>query len=228
MAAHPALHGKPRFSTLRNAARASLFLFVAICLRTLVLDVAQAATADPASQARRGEYLVRAGDCMSCHTAPGGKPFAGGSYMPTPFGQLSVPNITPDKSTGIGDWTDEQFYRAMHEGIGRAGEYLYPVFPFPVMAGNASDGCDVAALRSDKRSGTLQRVTDVNMEPTIEQLSREIGTSAAHAKADELVNRYTGAYCGVLKSRNLTPAARAASLGNFSFLLYSELQPKKP
>jgi mono/diheme cytochrome c family protein len=79
----------------------------------------------------RGAYLATAGDCMSCHTAPGGKAFAGGLYMPTPFGKISTPNITPDKLTGIGDWSDDEFYRAMHEGIGRHDEYLYPVFPFP-------------------------------------------------------------------------------------------------
>jgi hypothetical protein len=49
--------------------------------------------------------------------------------MPTPLGDISTPNITPDKTTGIGNWTDDQFYKAMHEGIGAEGEYLYPVFP---------------------------------------------------------------------------------------------------
>ena len=71
---------------------------------------------------QRGEYLARAGDCVACHTAAGGKPFAGGSEMPTPFGAISVPNITPDIATGIGDWTDDEFYRAMHQGIGKDGE----------------------------------------------------------------------------------------------------------
>jgi mono/diheme cytochrome c family protein len=80
---------------------------------------------------KRGEYLARAGDCVSCHTAPGGTSFAGGLYMPTPFGEISTPNLTPDKTTGIGDWSDDDFYRAMHEGIGRHNKYLYPVFPFP-------------------------------------------------------------------------------------------------
>jgi mono/diheme cytochrome c family protein len=83
------------------------------------------------SEVERGAYLARAGDCVACHTAPGGKPFAGGLYMPTPFGEISVPNITPDPKTGIGAWSDDEFYRAMHDGIGRQGEYLYPVFPFP-------------------------------------------------------------------------------------------------
>jgi hypothetical protein len=51
--------------------------------------------------------------------------------MPTPFGEISTPNITPDQATGIGEWSDDEFYRAMHEGIGWRNEYLYPVFPFP-------------------------------------------------------------------------------------------------
>lgn len=79
----------------------------------------------------RGRYLATVGDCVACHTAPSGQPFAGGLYMPTPFGDISTPNITPDPTTGIGSWTDDQFYRAMREGIGKDGEYLYPVFPFP-------------------------------------------------------------------------------------------------
>ncbi len=79
----------------------------------------------------RGEYLATLGDCSSCHTAGGGAKFAGGRYMPTPFGPISTPNITPDKATGIGDWTDDEFYRVLHAGIGRHGEHLYPVMPFP-------------------------------------------------------------------------------------------------
>lgn len=82
-------------------------------------------------QVARGAYLANAGDCMACHTSKGGKKFAGGLYMDTPFGQISTPNITPDLETGIGKWTDDEFYRVMHEGIGQHGQYLYPVMPFP-------------------------------------------------------------------------------------------------
>jgi mono/diheme cytochrome c family protein len=78
----------------------------------------------------RGEYLARAGDCVACHAAPGGKPFAGGRAMPTPFGDLFVPNITPDDETGIGLWTAADFYRMMHTGISRDGTLLYPAMPF--------------------------------------------------------------------------------------------------
>jgi mono/diheme cytochrome c family protein len=78
----------------------------------------------------RGEYLSRVADCMPCHTKPGGTPFAGGLLIGTPFGSLSSPNITPDPDTGIGTWTDQQFFGAVHDGIGKGGEYLYPVMPF--------------------------------------------------------------------------------------------------
>ena len=78
----------------------------------------------------RGEYLARAGDCVACHTAPTGSMFAGGRPMPTPFGALYVPNITPDDETGIGKWSADEFYRMMHTGVSRDGTLLYPAMPF--------------------------------------------------------------------------------------------------
>jgi mono/diheme cytochrome c family protein len=78
----------------------------------------------------RGEYLARAGDCVACHTEPGGKEFAGGRPMPTPFGNLYVPNITADDETGIGLWSADDFYRMMHTGLSRDGTLLYPAMPF--------------------------------------------------------------------------------------------------
>ena len=78
-----------------------------------------------------GEYLARAGDCIACHTARGGAPFAGGLEMPTPFGTLYTPNITPDPETGIGKWSADDFYRALHEGKSKDGSLLYPAFPYP-------------------------------------------------------------------------------------------------
>ena len=77
-----------------------------------------------------GEYLARAGDCIACHATPGGKQLAGGRAMPTPFGNLYVPNITPDDETGIGRWTVDDFYRMMHTGVSRDGALLYPAMPF--------------------------------------------------------------------------------------------------
>ncbi len=86
--------------------------------------------ASTTSSIDRGEYLARVGDCVACHAAPGGKQFAGGRAMPTPFGDLFVPNITPDDETGIGLWTAEDFYRMMHSGVSRDGTLLYPAMPF--------------------------------------------------------------------------------------------------
>ena len=78
----------------------------------------------------KGEYLARAGDCVACHTVPNGPIFAGGRAMATPFGNLYVPNITPDDDTGIGLWTPDEFYRMLHTGVSRDGTLLYPAMPF--------------------------------------------------------------------------------------------------
>lgn len=78
----------------------------------------------------QGEYLARAGDCVACHTAPNGPAFAGGRAMATPFGNLYVPNITPDDETGIGQWSADEFYRMLHTGVARDGTLLYPAMPF--------------------------------------------------------------------------------------------------
>jgi mono/diheme cytochrome c family protein len=79
---------------------------------------------------KRGQYLVRAGDCAACHTTPGGKPFAGGYAFKLPFGTIYSSNITPDQETGIGGWSDADFLRALHGGVGKSGENLYPAFPY--------------------------------------------------------------------------------------------------
>ncbi len=78
-----------------------------------------------------GEYLARAGDCVACHTARGGEPFAGGLEMKTPFGTIYTPNITPDPETGIGKWSSDDFWKALHDGRSRDGSLLYPAFPYP-------------------------------------------------------------------------------------------------
>ncbi|TPI33011.1 c-type cytochrome [Mesorhizobium sp. B3-2-1] len=83
------------------------------------------------SRQERGRELVAAGDCVACHTAPDGKPFAGNRPIGTPFGTIYSANITPDAETGIGAWNEEQFYRAMHEGVASDGRRLYPAFPYP-------------------------------------------------------------------------------------------------
>ena len=79
----------------------------------------------------QGKALVDAGDCASCHTADSAKPFAGGKRIDTPFGAIYSPNLTPDRETGIGAWSDEDFYRAMRFGIAPDGSHYYPAFPYP-------------------------------------------------------------------------------------------------
>jgi mono/diheme cytochrome c family protein len=99
--------------------------------------------ANPTTQVlAKGEYLARAGDCVACHTEPTGKPFAGGRAMATPFGNLYVPNITPDDETGIGAWSADDFYRMMHTGVSRDGTLLYPAMPFASYTKVTREDCD--------------------------------------------------------------------------------------
>lgn len=79
----------------------------------------------------RGAYLVRVGNCMTCHTERGGAPFAGGRPIDTPFGTIYAGNLTPHAGTGIGDWTPDHFWRALHNGRSKDGRLLYPAFPYP-------------------------------------------------------------------------------------------------
>jgi mono/diheme cytochrome c family protein len=78
----------------------------------------------------QGRYLVAAGDCVSCHTRPNGEAFSGGRALTTPFGVIYSANITPDRITGIGTWSELQFGRALREGIAADGTHLYPAFPY--------------------------------------------------------------------------------------------------
>ena len=79
----------------------------------------------------RGKALTEAGDCASCHTADPAKPFAGGKRIDTPFGGIYSPNLTPDRETGLGAWSDDEFYRALRFGVARDGSRYYPAFPYP-------------------------------------------------------------------------------------------------
>lgn len=88
------------------------------------------ALADPVQRVAYGQYLARVGDCMTCHTARGGQPYAGGGAIPTPFGAFYGPNITPDPETGIGKWSADDFWQALHNGKAPGGRLLYPAFPY--------------------------------------------------------------------------------------------------
>ncbi|ULQ47495.1 cytochrome c [Flagellatimonas centrodinii] len=85
-------------------------------------------TADSAVE--RGRYLATLGNCRACHTAPQGADYAGGRAIPTPFGTFYAPNITPDPVAGIGTWSADDFWRALHDGRSADGTLLYPVFPY--------------------------------------------------------------------------------------------------
>nr|WP_158785068.1 cytochrome c [Pantoea sp. BAV 3049] len=87
-----------------------------------------------ADQIKRGEYLARAGDCVACHTKKGGEPFAGGLSMATPIGDIYSTNITPDKKTGIGDYSYDDFQKAVRHGVAKNGDTLYPAMPYPSYA----------------------------------------------------------------------------------------------
>jgi mono/diheme cytochrome c family protein len=102
-----------------------------ICaLALLGAAVAATAQAADATLISKGEYLTRAADCVACHLAPGGKPYAGGLSFKLPFGTIYSPNITPDKETGIGSWTDDDFVSALQKGVGKDGKHYYPAFPY--------------------------------------------------------------------------------------------------
>lgn len=81
-------------------------------------------------QIERGRYLALAGNCAGCHTVPGGAAYAGGRGVETPFGAIYTSNLTPDSRTGIGQWSADHFWRAMHNGRSRDGRLLYPAFPY--------------------------------------------------------------------------------------------------
>ncbi|MBL6455458.1 cytochrome c [Belnapia sp. T6] len=103
----------------------------ALLLLALLL-AAPRAMADSADITKilRGRYLATVGDCIACHTGPNGQ-YAGGRGIETPFGLINAPNLTPDSDTGIGQWSEADFARAMHEGVRPNGDRLYPAFPYP-------------------------------------------------------------------------------------------------
>ena len=101
-------------------------------MRVPLPKAVSAADVDPL--VAKGRYLAQAADCVSCHTAPGGKPFAGGLSMATPFGTIVSTNITPDASAGIGGYTQEEFSRAVREGVAKDGHRLYPAMPYTAFA----------------------------------------------------------------------------------------------
>jgi mono/diheme cytochrome c family protein len=122
------------------------------------------ARAEPSTETiARGKALTVAGDCASCHTADPAKPFAGGKRIDTPFGAIFSPNLTPDRDTGLGAWSDGEFYRALHYGVARDGSRYYPAFPYPNFTKLIRD--DVLAIRA-----YLATLTPVRNTPPPPQL----------------------------------------------------------
>ncbi|QNH80342.1 cytochrome c [Pseudomonas protegens] len=132
----------------------------ALVIATLALlgsAFVNAAEVDQQALVKQGEYLARAGDCVACHTAKDGQPFAGGLPMETPIGVIYSTNITPDK-TGIGDYSFEDFDQAVRHGVAKNGSTLYPAMPFPSYA-RVSDA-DMQALYAYFMKGVAPVVRD--------------------------------------------------------------------
>ena len=117
-----------------------------LAVTLFVLGAAPLAHAQWAAAAAesKGEYVARAGDCVACHSVPGGKAFAGGLKMGTPLGAIYSTNITPDPDNGIGNYTFEDFDRAVRRGVAKDGHRLYPAMPYPSYAKITED--DMRAL----------------------------------------------------------------------------------
>ncbi|GLQ47526.1 alcohol dehydrogenase [Dyella lipolytica] len=127
-------------------------------------DPALAALLKDPAEIAKGHYLATAGDCVSCHTVQGGQPYAGGRILPTPFGNIPAPNITPDPDTGLGDWSFEDFWRALHIGVGRHGELLYPAFSY-------------TAFTKVTREDALAIFAYLQSLPSVHQPSKPLGLS---------------------------------------------------
>jgi mono/diheme cytochrome c family protein len=119
--------------------------FTLLALAVLMAGISSSSHAQQtATLTNKGEYLARAGDCVSCHSARGGKAFAGGLAMGTPMGVIYSTNITPDPETGIGNYSLEDFDRAVRSGVAKDGHHLYPAMPYPSYAKITDD--DIKAL----------------------------------------------------------------------------------
>ena len=165
---------------LAAAALLALIVVAAWLLREAVLppkalEPSEALAMDAAQHAElktRGAYLVRAGNCMACHSARGGAPFAGGRGIDTPFGTVYSSNLTPDKSTGLGNWTSSEFWRAVHHGQSKNGRLLYPAFPY-------TNYTQVTRTDADAMFAYLQSLEAVTAPTPAHTLSWPFNTQAA-------------------------------------------------
>ena len=151
-------------------------------------------TGVPASLAKadivkRGEYLAKAADCMVCHTAQGGAEYAGGLAFPLPFGTLYSTNITADKDTGIGNYSDQEFLDAVRRGIRKDGARLYPAMPYTSYA--FMTDADVLAIKAYLFSlpsvpqAEPARHAAISFQPTLVDDLLVIGVQSQHALCAE-------------------------------------------
>ena len=119
---------------------------LAVVLLCTAFPLGQAQAKPSAETIARGKALADAADCAGCHTADPSKPFAGGKRIDTPFGTIYSPNLTPDRETGLGAWSDEEFSRALRYGVRRDGARYYPAFPYPNFTKMVRD--DLLAIRA--------------------------------------------------------------------------------
>lgn len=164
-------------------------LFLALCALCVVLAAwvsfdnfadgvdtqAAVATVSPtADVVAQGAYLARAGNCVSCHTAPGEPPYAGGRALATPFGKVYASNLTSDVATGLGGWNAQHFWRALHHGRSKDGRLLAPVFPY-------NHTSLITRADSDALFAFFQTVPPVARTTTAQELRWPFGTQAAFA-----------------------------------------------
>lgn len=127
---------KIRFKILGGLVLAGVALAAAVLAlnhrgEASLTDGVQLADIPQEARVARGAYLSKLGNCMGCHTAQGGAPYAGGRALPTPYGTFYSSNLTSDPETGLGRWTSAEFWRALHNGRSKDGRWLYPAFPYP-------------------------------------------------------------------------------------------------
>ena len=126
------------------------------------------------TQIERGQYLARVGNCIACHSAKGSTPMAGGRRIDTPFGSVFSSNLTPDPSTGLGQWSADDFWQALHHGRSKGGRLLIPAFPY-------NHTSVITREDSDALLAWLQSLPAVQQAPTPHTLMWPVGTQPALA-----------------------------------------------
>lgn len=131
---------------MAQAQHCTMRTIVAIVLLCTAFSSGAVGAEPSAETIERGKQLATAADCAGCHTADPSKPFAGGKRLAIPFGAVYSPNLTPDRETGIGAWSDEDFRRAFREGVAPDGSHYYPAFPYAYFTKLTRD--DLLAIRA--------------------------------------------------------------------------------